>query len=115
MSEYIEIHWTAGSIDEARKVCRYLVQERLVACAQIIPWIESIFMWDNRLDTVQESKVVLKSVLPKFDRIKDVIVKNCSYDLPEIIYTKIDGGSADFLKWIEEGTPESFASEIIES
>ena len=38
MPEFIEIHWTSGSIDEARKVARYLVQERYVACAQISPW-----------------------------------------------------------------------------
>ncbi len=43
MPEFIEIHWTSGSIDEARKVARYLVQERYVACAQITPWVESIF------------------------------------------------------------------------
>ena len=82
MSDYIEIHWTAGSLDEARKVCRYLVQERLVACAQIIPWVESIYMWNNQLDTTQESKITLKAHLNNYDQIKEVILKNCSYEVP---------------------------------
>lgn len=70
MAEFIEINWTSGSIDEARKVSRYLVQERLVACAQIIPWIESIYMWNNQLETTQESKVTLKTKRIFFDEIK---------------------------------------------
>lgn len=105
MSEFIEIQWTSGSIDEARKICRYLVQERLVAGAQIIPWIESIFNLDNQLDTAQESKVVLRTVLERFDKIKKVIQENCTYEIPEIIFRKIDGGNEEYLQWIKENSP----------
>lgn len=105
MADFIEIQWASGSIDEARKVCRYLVQERFVACAQIIPWIESIYMWDNLLETSQESKVFLKTTLDRFDQIKKIINENCSYEIPEIIYRKIDGGNQDYLDWIIESTP----------
>lgn len=104
MSEFIEIHWTSGSIDEARKISRYLVQERLVACAQIIPWIESIFMWNNQLDTGQESKVILKTRHERYDEIKEMILKNCKYEIPEITYTKIDGGNESYMQWLEEST-----------
>lgn len=105
MAEVIEIYWTSGSIDEARKVCRYLVQERFVACAQIVPWIESIYMWNNQLETAQESKVVLKTTLQKFEEIKKIIIENSTYQVPEITFSQIDGGSEDYLKWIEESTP----------
>ena len=75
MDQLIEIHWSSGSIDEARKICRYLVQERFVACAQITPWIESIYMWNNQLETAQESKIVLKTRQDKYDSIKEVILR----------------------------------------
>ena len=104
MSDFIEIHWTSGSIDEARKVCRYLAQERLVACAQIIPWVESIYMWNNQLETTQESKIFLKTRFEKFDQVKEVILQNCSYEVPEITYSKIDGGNEEYLSWLEEST-----------
>lgn len=104
MSEYIEVHWTSGSLDEARKICRYLVQERLVACAQIVPWVESIYMWNNQLETTQESKVVLKTLLEKFDQIKEIITDNCSYEVPEITYTQLDGGNEAYLSWLKEST-----------
>lgn len=106
MASFIEIHWTSGSLDEARKVVRYLVQERLVACAQIIPWIESVYMWDNQLHTTQESKVILKSRLEKYDKIKDIIKQNCRYEVPEITYMEIGGGNKEYLQWMEESTPD---------
>ena len=101
-TDFIQIQWNSGSIDEARRVSRYLVQEHYVACVNIIPWVESIFMWDKQLDTSQESKVLFKTRLKNFEAIKEIITKNTSYDLPEILYTKIDGGSADYLAWLDE-------------
>ncbi len=101
MSEYIEIHWTAGSLDEARKVSRYLVQERLVACAQIIPWIESIYRWNGQLETSQESKIVLKTRRDQYDTIRKAIEENCSYEVPEITFRTIDGGNEAYLSWLE--------------
>lgn len=105
MSQFIEIHWTCGNLDEARKISRYLVQERLVACAQIIPWIESIFMWNNQQDTVQESKIIFKTRLEHYGQIKKVIEENCSYEVPEITYVHIDGGNESYLNWLNESTP----------
>ena len=113
MSDYIEVHWTAGSIDEARRVCRFLVQERLAACAQIVPWIESIYMWNNMIETAQESKVVLKTVRQKFEAVKEAIQKNSSYEVPEITYREIDGGNKEYLNWIDQSTPDIKTSKLI--
>ncbi len=105
MADYIEIHWASGSIDEARKISRYLVQERFVACAQIIPWIESIYMWNNQLETTQETKIILKTRRERFEEIKKIIMDNSSYQVPEIIFTSIGGGNTEYLNWIEDSTP----------
>lgn len=102
MSEAIEIHWTAASLDEARRICRFLVQERHVACAQIIPWLESIYMWDNQLETAQESKIVMKTSKEKFDVVKEAIESNSSYEVPEITWRSIEGGNAAYMEWLEE-------------
>lgn len=102
MTDFVEIHWTAGSIDEARRVCRYLVKERLVACAQIIPWIESIYMWNNQLETGQESKIFLKTKRDLISQIKQVIIENSSYDVPEITVVEMIEGNEEYLNWITE-------------
>lgn len=102
--EFIEIYWTSGSLDEARKISRYLVQERYVASAQIIPWIESVYMWNNKLETSQESKIVLKTRAEYYEKIKEVIEHNCKYEVPEITWTKIDGGNESYMQWLSEST-----------
>lgn len=100
--EFIEVTWTSGSLDEARRISRYLVQERLVACAQIIPWIESIYMWNQQLETAQESKIVLKTRVENYDKIKEIIEQNCKYEVPEILWTRINGGNKGYLDWLKE-------------
>jgi periplasmic divalent cation tolerance protein len=104
MSEFIEIHWTSGSIDEARKVARYLVQEQLVACAQITPWIESIYVWNAQVETAQESKVILKTRKEFYEKIRKIIEENSSYQVPEITYQHIDGGNEPYLEWLKMNT-----------
>lgn len=105
METFIEIQWTCGSIDEARKVSRFLVQERYVACAQIIPWTESVYMWNNQLETAQESKIIFKSLEKNYEKIKEIILKNSTYQVPEIIFKRIDGGHQEYLDWMAESMP----------
>lgn len=98
--QLIEISWTAGSLDEARKISRKLVAEAKVASAEIIPWIESIYMWDKQLETVQASKIVLKTTLDNFDLVKKIIEENSHYEIPEITFRKIDGVNQEYFDWI---------------
>lgn len=102
MPNFIEIHWTSGSLDEARKISRYLVQERLIASAQIVPWIESVYKWNNQLETAQESKIVFKTIQENYEKIKEIVIENCSYQVPEITYIAIDGGNKEYLNWMQE-------------
>jgi periplasmic divalent cation tolerance protein len=110
MDNFIQIHWTSGSIDEARKVCRHLVKNRLVACANLIPWVESIYMWDNQLDTTQETKIILKTRESSFQSVRDYIQNNTSYELPEITKILIDGGNQEYLEWLEKNTDPAAAA-----
>ncbi len=102
MTEFIEIQWTSGSLDEARKVARYLVQEHLAACVQIIPWLESVYMWNNQLETAQESKVMIKTRRELYEKLKKIIQQNCKYEVPEITFQSIEGGNQEYLEWMAE-------------
>lgn len=102
--DFIEIHWTSETLDEARRISRYLVQERYVACAQIVPWIESVFMWNNKLETAQESKIVLKTRLENYEKIRKIIEQNSKYEVPEITWFKIEGGNKAYMDWLQDST-----------
>lgn len=106
MTTFIQIQWSCGNLEEARKVSRFLVQEQYVACVHIIPQIESIFLWKNQLDTAQETKVSLKTRAENFDAVKEIILERSSYELPEIIATPISNGHKEYLAWLEENTSD---------
>ncbi len=102
MSGFIEIQWAAASIDEARQVSRYLVQEKLVACAQIVPWIESVYLWNGALETVQETKVMFKTREGLFEKVRDVILKNTRYEVPEVVSVELKAINPDYKEWLEK-------------
>ncbi len=105
--KYIQIQWTCASLDEARHIARMLVEKKWVACAQIIPWVESVFMWNNQLDTVQESKVIFKTRASLFEQVKNLILQHAQYEIPEILALPITEGHQEYLEWVAENTQEA--------
>lgn len=103
----IEITWASGSLDEARKISRELVNRKWVACAQIVPWIESIYLWNDQLETAQESRVTFKTKRELYETVAEFIQSSCSYEIPEITYRTIDGGNREYLEWLDSVTQQN--------
>jgi periplasmic divalent cation tolerance protein len=91
---------TAGSEDEARKIARHLVENRLAACVNIVPQIESIYRWQGKVESSQEWLLLIKTTADRFPAVRDAIRESHSYDLPECIAISIEDGSAAYLEWI---------------
>ena len=94
---------TAGSEDEARKIARHLVEQRLAACVNIVPQIESIYRWQGTVESSREWLLLIKTTAQRFSTVRDMIRKLHSYELPECIAIGVEDGSEDYLAWIEEG------------
>ncbi len=92
---------TAGSEDEARKIARHLVEQRLAACVNIVPHVESVYRWQDKVESASEWQLLIKTTLEKFPNVRDAIRDLHSYELPECIAINIDDGSAAYLEWIE--------------
>jgi periplasmic divalent cation tolerance protein len=95
---------TAPSLREARAIGRKLVEERLAACANIIPQVASIFSWQGKICRERESLMILKTRQSCFDRLVTRVKSLHSYSVPEIIALPIILGSKDYLRWIRNST-----------
>jgi periplasmic divalent cation tolerance protein len=93
---------TAGSEEEARKIANALVEQKLAACVNIIPQIESIYRWQGKVESSREWLLLIKTSAEKFGAVRDAIRELHSYDLPECMALAIDDGSSAYLGWIED-------------
>lgn len=94
------VYITAGNMDEAKMIGRYLVEKRLAACANIFP-ISSIYRWKDNIEEAEEFVILAKT---KSSRVKDIekkVKEMHSYEVPCIVSFRMDEGSADYLKWID--------------
>jgi periplasmic divalent cation tolerance protein len=93
---------TTGSEKEARRVARSLVEERLAACANVIPGVRSFFFWEGRLCQKKEALILIKTMNSKAKKIMDRIKRIHNYDVPEIIFFRVDKAEKNYLKWVEK-------------
>ncbi len=93
---------TTGSREEAEKIAHALVERRLAACANIVGPIHSIYRWQGKVESADEHLLIIKTTAALFNAVSQAIRELHSYELPECIQLPIEGGSAEYLRWIEE-------------
>lgn len=93
---------TYPSADEAMRISSVLVNERLVACVNVIPAVRSIFFWDHALQDETEVLAVAKTTLDQLDAVVQRVKSLHSYAVPEVIGLPILGGADDYLGWVKD-------------
>ncbi len=102
MPEHIVVFVTCGSEDEAIKIARSIVEEKLAACANVLSPIRSIYRWEGKIWDEQEWLLIIKTQHAKFEEVEKRVKSLHSYTTPEIIAVPIADGSAAYLRWISE-------------
>ena len=92
---------TTSSEEEARKIAELLVNGKKAACVNIVPGVDSVFWWKDRLDSARESLLLVKTRASLFPEIVELVKRTHSYEVPEIIALPIIAGSEDYLKWLD--------------
>ncbi len=102
MSGYLEIHWTTQLKEDAVNIVHDLLDAGLIGCAQILPPIESIYLWKGAVVTDQEVKVLLKALPENFSSICDYICKIGKEDVPEVSAFATVACNPEYLSWLQE-------------
>lgn len=102
------VYITASDRQEAERIGRQCVSERLAACANVIPAITSYFWWEGKVDQSGEAALILKTASSRLDELKQRVRQLHSYECPCIVAWKIESGDQSFLDWVREVVaPES--------
>lgn len=91
-------------MDTARAIARRLVENRVAACVNCLPQVNSIYRWQNTVEEASEITLLIKTTHRRYSEMEAMIKEMHPYELPEIVALAITGGLPAYLKWIEQET-----------
>ena len=91
---------TFPDAETASRTAQALVEEKLAACANVLPTIHSIYRWKGKIETAGEIMVLFKTTQERQAAFEKKLRSLHPYEVPELICFKIDSGSPDYLRWV---------------
>ncbi|HWD93617.1 MAG TPA: divalent-cation tolerance protein CutA [Verrucomicrobiae bacterium] len=91
---------TAPDLKTARRLARAALEARLIACANLVPRIESHYWWQGKIERDVEVLLLLKTTASRLAQLEKLILSKHPYDTPEFIVLPLKGGNRRYLEWI---------------
>jgi|ERR1035441_4965568 periplasmic divalent cation tolerance protein len=91
---------TIGNPKEAGQLGRMLVEERLIACATMLPAVESIYRWQGQVETAGETLLLLKTSSEQIPALQARLLELHSYETPEFLVLAVESASHPYLEWL---------------
>lgn len=101
-THYRLIFTTCANKEEARAMAKELVQQKLAACVNILPEIESFYMWEDAVQNEQETKLLIKTKSEKMNQVIQAIKSLHSYEVPEVQVVDVATGNLAYFNWMDE-------------
>lgn len=106
MEKYIVVLITAPSVEVGQQIASELLDKKLVACVNIVPEINSLYVWQGAVHNDPEVLLIAKTKAAIFeDKLIPAVQATHPYDVPEIIALPIVMGSSRYLAWMDEEVP----------
>jgi len=91
---------TTPDLKTARRLARLALEKRLIACANLVPRIESHYRWQGRLEQGDEVLMVMKTTVARVGALEKLIVAQHPYETPEFVVMNLGGGAKKYLTWL---------------
>ena len=102
MAGCMQVTTTVDTSEHAKAIGRKLLEKRLAACVQTEGPTSSSYWWNDKIETAEEWRCIIKTTVEKYDEVERTIRSVHPYEEPEIIGLSIKAGSSTYLKWIQE-------------
>jgi periplasmic divalent cation tolerance protein len=93
---------TVGTAFDVAALARELVEQRLAACVNVIPRIESVYRWQGRIETDAEQLLLIKTVDERVDALQSALMARHPYDVPEFVVMRMDDVRGPWREWLIE-------------
>ncbi|HLH02204.1 MAG TPA: divalent-cation tolerance protein CutA [Bryobacteraceae bacterium] len=100
MPDFVVVFCTCPDRAEALRLAHAILEQRLAACVNILPGIESVYRWNEKVETGSEVLLLIKTAAERFDALRQAILNLHSYQTPEVIALPIVTGSEPYLAWL---------------
>jgi periplasmic divalent cation tolerance protein len=101
MTDKLIVLTTAGSQAEAARIAEELVERRLAGCVNVVGRVQSFYRWEEKLQRGEEFLMIIKTDQAHREQVRNAIRELNSYDLPEFVTLAVEGGSQEYLNWID--------------
>jgi periplasmic divalent cation tolerance protein len=101
MTEILIVFSTFASEEDAARVARVLVEERLVACANLLPGARSFYRWEGSIADVREVVVLMKTRKQDWPALQSRLHDLHPYDTPECVAVRVAAGAPRYMAWLE--------------
>lgn len=92
---------TAPDLKTARRLAKAALQARLIACANLIPKVESHYWWQGKLEQGSEVLLIMKTTRTRLANLERLVLAEHPYDTPEFVVLRLDSGSKRYLDWLQ--------------
>jgi periplasmic divalent cation tolerance protein len=93
---------TFPDAETARRISNQLVAEKFAACANVLPVVESIYRWQGKIESGNETLVLFKLSEDRQSAFQEKLRSLHPYEVPEIIFIPVVAGLSDYLRWVAE-------------
>ncbi|EOA27976.1 hypothetical protein CARUB_v10024149mg [Capsella rubella] len=100
----IVVYVTVPNREAGKKLANSIVQEKLAACVNIVPGVESVYEWEGKVQSDSEELLIIKTRQSLLESLTEHVKANHEYDVPEVIALPITGGSDKYLEWLKNST-----------
>ena len=100
MSDVVVVLVSVPSAEKGAEIARLLVEEKLAACANLLPAMRSIYRWRDAVQDEQESLLLIKTTGAGFDALRARVVELHPYEVPEVLALPVEAGHLPYLDWL---------------